>query len=568
MLFFKRKKEKLLFPEEVLLDSYNLPHYGYSGAEGKINTSLSHIIFFVVLCGMSALIFFFFLRATLLMAVSGEEYKNLAENNKLSHAPLFAERGIIFDRYGKELVWNIPYERNGILDIFHTRGYTQEKGNAHSIGYVQNPARDSSGILYRNENTGISGVELYYDNFLNGKNGVKIVETNVFGEKISESVLEKPHSGEPLFLSIDSELNAVFAEHISELAEKVSFTGGAGLLMDIESGELLAFTSVPEYDPNALVLGETEKIQDYANDERLPYLNRLITGQYTPGSIVKPFIAYTALVEGIIFPEKTLFSSGSIRIQNPYNKEEYAVFRDWKAHGNVDLKRALAVSSNVYFYTIGGGFEENKGLGISKINSYMKIFGFGKETGFIFNEEKKGIIPSPEWKKDTFPDDQDWRLGDTYHTAIGQYGFQVTPLQVARALSALANGHALITPRIETKYTPFKKEVLSLEEDALKVVREGMRLAVKEGTAQGLNVPYLSIAAKTGTAEVGYNKAFVHSWAVGYFPYEKPRYVFVVLMEEGPRANTLGGIYVMRKVLDWMNVHRKEYIYGDEEAPF
>jgi penicillin-binding protein 2 len=160
-----------------------------------------------------------------------------------------------------------------------------------------------------------------------------------------------------------------------------------------------------------------------------------------------------------------------------------------------------------------------------------------------------------------------WRIGDTYHTAIGQYGFQVTPLQAVRALSALANGGSLITPRIETTYTPYSSKKIIIPDEHLAQSRAGMRLAVTDpsGSARGLNVPYVHVAGKTGTAELGFSKDFVHSWVMGFYPYENPKYAFVVLMEHGPRTNLFGGTYVMRQFLDWMHVNTPEYFEFEEE---
>jgi len=525
-----------------------------------MHRSLDAWVFPVLAFGFVLVLIVFGGRAVQLMAMEGKEYRELSENNMLSHAPVFAERGVIYDRNGVELAWNVPYVREGISDTFFDRQYASTTGMAHVLGYVRMPARDSSGFLYRYNIEGVAGVEATYNDLLSGKNGTKIVETSVTGERLSESVFEKASPGESLTISIDTELQSKLHDTIAKLAEDVPFVGGAGIIMDIHTGELLAMTSVPEYDSQAIVSGDSDAISGFVFDERQPYLNRVLNGQYTPGSIIKPVLAYAAMKEGLVSENTTFYSSGSIRLENPYNPGEYTVFRDWKAHGTVDVRRALAVSSNVYFYYIGGGFEEQEGLGISKIAQYMRLFGFGSPTGFAsVDGEAMGTVPTPEWKAEAFPQDPDWRIGDTYHTSIGQYGFQVTPMQIVRMVAAFANGGTLLTARLETQHTPYGARQLDLDPYILSVVREGMRAAVTEGTAKGLNVDYVNVAAKTGTAEVGYSKAHVHSWATGFFPYENPRYAFVVVMEHGPRENVLGGVYVMRTLLDWMRYNRPEY---------
>lgn len=555
----KKQKDTLISPEEILIDARNLPSYDANTLEGRLNTpigpkALRPLILLLILTGC-----IIFGRAGQLMVLSNETYKNLSENNRLGHSLIFSERGIIYDRDNTELAWNVPHIENGVFEEYDERKYASTTGIGHLLGYVRMPARDTSGVLFRTGVEGVSGIELAYDRQLRGTHGTKIVETDARMDVVSESILKEPTSGNAIHLTIDTELQHALHETIGSLAEEVPFKGGAGVIMDVHTGEIVAMTSYPEYDPNALISGDSERIASYNTDEKTPYLNRTVAGQYTPGSIVKPFLATAALTEGIVSPETSFVSTGALRLANPYNPGQYTVFTDWRAHGSVNLKRALAVSSNVYFYYIGGGFGNQKGLGIKRIESYMRLFGFGAQTGIALEGERNGIIPSPSWKQETFPSDPTWRIGDTYNTSIGQYGFQVTPIQTVRAIAALANGGTLLTPRVETKYTPYEAHNIGISEEHIQIVREGMRDSVLEGTAKGLNVPYVAVAGKTGTAEVGTSKDHVHSWVTGFFPYEKPKYAFVVLMEYGPRKNVLGGVYVMRQLLDWMHTHAPHY---------
>jgi penicillin-binding protein 2 len=254
---------------------------------------------------------------------------------------------------------------------------------------------------------------------------------------------KKPINGKNLNLSIDASVQAKLFESISTLANRVGFSGGAGGIMDVNTGEILALTSFPEYTSGAMADGDNELVQKYLKDTvRKPFLNRFVDGLYTPGSIVKPFVALAALSQKIISPDTQILSTGSISIPNPYDQTRKTVFSDWKAHGLVDMRKALAVSSNVYFYEIGGGFEKQKGLGIENLEKYFSMFGLGKPIKDSLLASPAGTIPSPEWKEKVFPGDP-WRVGDTYFTSIGQYGFQVTPLQMLRAYSAIANNGML-----------------------------------------------------------------------------------------------------------------------------
>lgn len=491
--------------------------------------------------------------------------KDASANNSLRHTILFNERGVIFDRNGAQLAFNIP---NASSTDFSLRSYASLSGIAHVLGYVAYPAKDKNGDFYQPTFIGKNGVEQSYDQVLLGSPGIKISETNVLGELQSESVTRPPEDGSDLTLSIDSRVQEKLFTLIKNLAEDVGFSGGASVMLDIETGEILALTSFPEYDSNILTTGKDRvRIKQFTSGTRTPFLNRAVSGLYTPGSIVKPFLALAALNEHIVTPEQEILSTGSIAIPHPYIPGEESVFKDWKAHGLVDMRRALAVSSNVYFYEIGGGFKDQKGLGIGKIEQYMRLFGFGDVAGIDLFGEESGIIPTPDWKADVFNDE--WRIGDTYNTAIGQYGFQVTPLQAARAVAAIANGGMLLTPHVVLekegiRISKGKNITIKIPQEYFAVVREGLRDSVLFGTASALNISGVSVAAKTGTAEVGTQKKFVHSWVVGFFPYEKPRYAFATVMERGNSHNLIGAPYVMREMLEWMARETPEYLKENE----
>jgi penicillin-binding protein 2 len=275
-----------------------------------------------------------------------------------------------------------------------------------------------------------------------------------------------------------------------------------------------------------------------------------VSGLFTPGSTVKPFFAYAALAEGVITPEQNIFSSGQLVIKNRYDGPD-TVFKDWKAHGYVDMRHAIAASSDEYFYQIGGGYKDQPGLGIARLDKYGELFGFGTTTGIDLPGEEYGLVPSPSWKKKVF--DEDWLLGDTYHSSIGQYGFQLTPLELVRGVAALANGGNLVTPHV-LKRLQTASTSLMLNQKKLKVVQEGMRLAVmaETGTAKTLRVSGVDVSGKSGTAELGVSKALVNSWISGYFPTDKPKYAFVVIMEKASRHNTFGAGLVMKDTLAWM----------------
>ncbi len=348
---------------------------------------------------------------------------------------------------------------------------------------------------------------------------------------------------------------------IERLSRDYGFTGGAGIIMNIDNGEVLSSVSYPEYDAQILSLGEDkETINNYLNDKRKVFLNRVTNGLYTPGSIVKPFFALGALMENLIDPEKEIFSAGSISIPNPYDPSKPTIFKDWKAHGWTDMREAIAVSSDVYFYSIGGGFGDQRGMGILNLEKYARMFKIGEKTGIDLPQEKEGVIPNPDWKSRNF-NGEPWRIGNTFHTSIGQYGFQVTLAGMVRATAALANGGKFVNPHflLEDNDLKNKYETISLDKGHLEIIHEGMRETVTYGTATVLNVPYVEVAAKTGTAQLGISKSRVNSWVVGFFPYENPKYAFTVMMESGPSKVPVGATSAMREVLDFMSQNTPEY---------
>jgi len=558
----RKRNYKDITPDEIFLDSKNLPNFDLFQFEGRLEKPISTKTF-SILGGVCFLIILVFLgRFAFLQIVNGSFYKDKSENNKLKQILVLAPRGIIYSRDGEKLSWNQKQENK---TDFSLRKYIKVAGFSNLLGFIKYPAKDKSGFYYEEEFIPKDGAELYLNEILSGRNGLELIETSVNGDVISQSVIQLPKNGENATLSVDARVQGELYKIIKNLANTVNFQGGAGVIMDIQSGEILAMTSFPEYDSEIMTEGkDAEKIEGYYKNKNNPFLNRVIAGLYTPGSIVKPFLAFAALEEKIISPEKEIISTGKIEIPNPYDPSKPSIFRDWKAHGATDMRRAIAVSSDVYFYTIGGGFGNQKGLGVERIKKYLELFGFTKKTGFDFEKEAIGIIPNPEWKEKTF-DGEIWRLGDTYNTAIGQYGTQITPIQAVVATAALASRGKLVTPSILFTATSTIASGTKIEGDFknFEIAKEGMRMSVLEGTAAGLNMGAVKVAGKTGTAELGAQKQFVNSWVIGFFPYENPKYAFTVVMERGPVHNLTGATYVMRQLLDWMSVHTPEYLKSE-----
>ncbi len=559
-----RDSNFLVEPDEIFLDSKNLQNFDLQQFEGRIEKPISKKTIFLVGAFFLLFLIAFSARLSYLQIQKGEAYLNRSQNNVLEKQILFSDRGIIYDRNKVELAWNKKEEEDssGVIRAYLSPGFS------HTIGYVSYPMQDSKGNYWQTEFVGRDGLEKEYNTILKGENGEKIVEIDARRVIHSENIVNAPIRGGDLTTTIDSRIQKELFTLIEKLSGNNSFSGGAGVLMNVLNGEILASASFPEYDSEILSLGEdAQSIESYLTDKRMIFLDRTISGLYTPGSIVKPFLAIGALVENIIDPYKKILSTGSISIPNPYFPDKPTIFKDWKAHGWVDMRDAIAVSSDVYFYEIGGGFEDQRGLGIANIEKYAKLFGIGEKTGVDLPDEKSGVMPSPSWKAKNFKGEE-WRVGDTYNTAIGQYGFQVTPMEMTRAISALANYGTLVTPHYLLENTNLEalppsgglaSKLINLKKEYFDVVREGMRQSVLFGTSLPLNVSYVKVAAKTGTAQLGVSKNKINSWIVGFFPYDNPTYAFTIMMEAGPSTGNVGAASVMRQLLDWMSISTPEY---------
>jgi len=556
---FGRKKYKDIDPDEIFLDSSNLPEFDTHQFEGRLEKSISKTSLVLLGCFFLLVGLVYISRVWTLQVVDGSTYTQKSEKNRLRSTLVFAERGIIYDRNKKEIAWNVLGD-----DVnFSLRKYSDMPGLSHVVGYVKYPSKDSYGFYYRPDFEGFDGIEKFYNDRLRGEHGLKIVEVDALGKVQSENMIKPTNDGASLTLSIDAEAQSVLYEKIKEVAGELGFVGGAGVLMDINTGEVLISTSYPEYRSQVLTDGSNyDLITSYIKSKKRVFLNRVSNGTYTPGSIVKTIMAMGVLNEGVIDPETKILSTGSISLPNQYDPSKFSIFKDWKAHGWVDLKQALAVSSNVYFYEVGGGYKDQKGIGIANIEKYSKMFGLGEKTGIDLPGEVSKPIPSPAWKAINFSNDP-WRVGDTYNTVIGQYGFQVTPIQMVRAVAAIANYGKVLEPSLllgDSFSKPNILRTLDIPKKHFDTVHEGMRQTVVSGSAPGLRFDQIAVAAKTGTAQVGSKNQYINSWVVGFFPYEKPKYAFALLMEEGDLESGAASVRVMRHLLDWMSVYRPEYV--------
>lgn len=572
----KKSKKKNIFiePDEIFLDSKNLPNFDRQQFEGQISKPISRNSMIGIGILFCVLVIFFGARLWYLQVKNGDMYKTMSENNSLSVQPIFAARGNIYDRNGVPLVWN-----NTAADdnLWGERVYINQPGFSHILGYVGYPAVDSSGNYYQTDIFGRDGVEKEYNSVLSGINGSDIVEKDIAGHVQTGSIVNEPVAGKNVTLTIDSRLQAKLYQTLSFYVAQAGFRSGSAVMMDATNGDIIAMTNFPEYDSNIMSSGSDKKtIEGYLTDPNTPLLNRAISGLFTPGSIVKPYLGLEALKEGVVTPTTEICSCGSITVPNPYDPAHPGVYRDYnKDNGMVDIEHAIAVSSNIFFMEVAGGYKSQKGIGIANLDTALERFGLNQKTGVDLAGEKSGIIPSPEWKAQKF-NGEEWRVGDTYNTAIGQYGVQVTPLEMARSVAAVADNGVLVTPHILKTDSPSddaansasstntddlvtpKQTITDMPAQEYPIIQEGMRLSATVGTGKLLATLPFTSGSKTGTAQVGTDGTYVNSWITAYFPFENPHYVVVVMLEHSTQ-NTGTATRIAHDFLDWVRVNAPEY---------
>lgn len=403
------------------------------------------------------------------------------------------------------------------------------------------------------DDVGKLGLERAYEQTLRGRDGTKQVEVDALGKELRVVASEPPVPGNDLTLSIDVGLQRQAQEALEASMAGHDATGGAAVAVDPRSGEILALATAPTFENNLFTAGlSREAYETLVQDERRPLFNRATGGQYPPGSTIKPLIASAALQEGVVTAATTILSTGGIGIGRWF-------FPDWKAggHGSTDVKKAIAQSVNTYFYTVGGGTETFTGLGVARIARYLGLFGLGSPTTIDFDTEAKGFVPSPAWKEQAKK--ERWYVGDTYHLAIGQGDVLVTPLQMAMATAAIANGGALYQPHLVRSVAapggepaaigPTIRRQDFVAPEHLKAVREGMREAVISGSARALQSLPVPAAGKTGTAQFGTKKR-THAWFISFAPFENPEIAIAVILEGGGQGHE-AALPVAKQMLQW-----------------
>ncbi len=429
----------------------------------------------------------------------------------------------------------------------------------HVIGYLgkidanELSARQKQGYL-ASDLVGKNGIERFYETALHGRHGKRFIEIDALGNEKTLVRREEQKVGKRLVLSLDLDLQytleGALQRQIDSLPKR-DRKGAAAVALDPRDGSIRALVSLPAYNPK-IFSGKTTRddITRLFTDPSQPLFARAISGEYPSGSTIKPLIALAALEEGVITPGTTVLSQGGISVGQWF-------FPDWKegGHGLTDVRRAIAESVNTFFYTIGGGHGTIQGLGIDRMSSWMRKFGFGERLGVDLPHEANGLVPTPEWKKETR--NEIWYIGDTYHVSIGQGDVIATPLQIAAMTSFFANGGTIWQPKLLSDAEPRAIASSLASINNVRVVREGMRRTVTAGSAQRLATLPIAVAGKTGTAEWS-SKRPPHAWFTGFAPYDNPELVVTIMIEEGGEGSSTAVPVAYEVFRDYFNLKIKD----------
>lgn len=483
----------------------------------------------------------------------------LATNLKVEQAVLFQTHALEFPGLDIQAV--------------PVRQYTSAESFAHVLGTTgtiseSDPAFGNQGYSAQDV-VGKSGLEQSYESSLKGINGQNLVEVDASGNVVKSLGEVASSPGSTVRVSLDKDLQ----EQIYQAFVSRGNVKGAAVALNPKTGEVLALVSFPGFNTNAFAQGISEtEYRKVLQDPTLPLFNRAIGAQLPPGSTAKLMVAVAGLEEGVINDRTVIVDSGKISIPNQFNPSVVYDYVGWKRAGlgPMTVRSAIALSSDIFFYEVGGGLPgtQQKGLGIERLASYYRKFNLGKPTGIDIPGEKSGLVPDPAWKSAYFKESAvlgKWYLGDTYHVSIGQGDMLVTPLQMALWTATIANNGVGLKPHIVLSIIgkegkaehDIKPEVIVpkvASDTSISVVQQGMRQTVLAGSAQQLKALPISSAGKTGTAQFD-NNTKEHAWFTSYAPYEDPQIVLTVLVEGGGEGHAVAEPIAKEALMWWAN-HR------------
>lgn len=474
------------------------------------------------------------------LSESEEEKIKKELKRKRSFVPIKIKDNLTWEEVSR-IQLNAPSLPGIVIDEGLSRYYPYGEKTTHLLGYVssvsENDVKDDPLLEVPGFKIGKAGIEKLYEKKLRGRGGNLKLEVNAFGRVMKEIEKNEGVLGERIDLTVDARLQTKAFDLLGE-------ESGAVVLMDVHSGEILAFASTPSYDPNLMVTGiNNEDWKALVNNERHPLTNKILAGQYSPGSTFKMIVALAGLESGIIKPDTRFFCAGKMFLgTHP--------FHCWKhsGHGYLDVVQALQHSCDIFFY------EAAQRIGIEKIADMSRRLGLGDKVGIGFDGEKSGLIPDKAWKQKRFK--EPWHPGETLISGIGQGYILTTPIQLVTMVARLVNGGYEVIPSLTKVSDEDQKNIkrINLSPTYLDIIKEGMFnvVNVPGGTAYGSRFDYngMKMGGKTGTTQVrrislkerqsGILKESELPWRlrnhalfVGYAPQNNPKYAVAVLVEHG-----------------------------------
>lgn len=518
------------------------------------------------------ILFFLILYAKLIevQVIKGNYYRELSEENRIRHVILPAPRGRILARGGEVLANNIEIKKSIKFTTDHGFTLSDDLTNAtpettiidyrrtyplgdkfsHPLGYLSKVNDDEVGKVNSNCPEkgprmsdiliGKTGLEEMYECYLSGIPGEELIEVNAKGEQVRILGRHDPIPGRDLKTTIDYGLQVEMAGSMNEMKG----TSGAAIATD-PTGQILAYYSYPSFDPNIFIgKKNNQEINNLLKNTNLPLFNRVISGTFHPGSVFKPIVTLAALQEGAIDKNFTYNDKGVINV-NDYSYTNWYFTKYGRTEGVVGLVKAIARSTDTFFYAIG------QMVGPDAIAKWSKVFGLDSQTGIDIPGENHGLIPTPEWKKQT--KNESWYLGNTYHMAIGQGDVSVTPIEINTYISGISVNGKICKPRFNLESKESCKNI-SVSDKNINLVKEGMKAACSDGGTAFTFFDFsakhngTSVACKTGTAEVG-TDGEPHAWFTFFAPAESPKIIVTVLVERGGEGSSIAGP-IARKIAD------------------
>ncbi|QQG40797.1 MAG: penicillin-binding protein 2 [Candidatus Levyibacteriota bacterium] len=500
----------------------------------------------------------------------GKYYSRLAENNRVKTTTIYASRGIIYDRNGVPLVFNMPGFRQRVgdktiiltheeatskiangeknIEIDSLRQYPYKDAFAHVLGYIGQITKEELNkpqfsVYKPGDIVGKTGIEQIYEQELRGVDGKQLIEVDALGKLVRTLGQKESVSGHDVALTIDKKLQEAAFNALKDIKK-------GAVIAATPKGEILAMVSKPSFDPNLFTMGKTYQASDSAysditailtDNDNQPLLNRAVAGIYPPGSTFKLITAIAALEEKKIDEKFSIMDTGVLQV-GTFSFGSWYFLQYGRTEGELNVVGALKRSNDIFFYKTA------EKLGVDDLAKRAKMFGLGQKLGIDLEGEAAGLVPDPAWKQKALG--EQWYLGDTYHYGIGQGYLLATPLQINTFTQAIVNEGKIYKPHLFKNNESRIINNANLSKKNVDLIREGMIQSCSPGgVAWPLFEFKISVACKTGTAQHGTEKDLPHAWITLWAPANEPQVIITVLAESSGEGSNIAAP-IAKKILD------------------